>query len=50
MEAIHSSETAVNKISMRRHIPEDGIIIIHIFLKRGYVTIEDIKANTFSNC
>jgi hypothetical protein len=26
MEAIHSSETSVNKISTRRHIPEDGIL------------------------
>jgi hypothetical protein len=26
MEAIRSSETSVNKISTRRHIPEDGIL------------------------
>jgi hypothetical protein len=28
MEAIHSFETSVNKISTRRHIPEDGILYI----------------------
>jgi hypothetical protein len=26
MEAIRSSETSVNKIPTRRHIPEDGIL------------------------
>jgi hypothetical protein len=26
MEALRSSETSVNKISTRRHIPEDGIL------------------------
>jgi hypothetical protein len=26
MEAIRSSETTINKISTRRHIPEDGIL------------------------
>jgi hypothetical protein len=31
MEAIRSSETSVNKISTRRHIPEDGIIYVRIF-------------------
>jgi hypothetical protein len=29
MEAIRSSETTVNKISTRRHIPEDGILHSH---------------------
>jgi hypothetical protein len=29
MEAIRSSETSVNKISTRRHIPEDGILHSH---------------------
>jgi hypothetical protein len=29
MEAIHSSETSVNKISTRRHIPEVAILHIH---------------------
>jgi hypothetical protein len=30
MEAIRSSETSVNKISTRRHIPEDGILELNI--------------------
>jgi hypothetical protein len=29
MKAIRSSETSVNKISTRRHIPEDGILHSH---------------------
>jgi hypothetical protein len=29
MEAIRSSETSVNKISARHHIPEDGILHSH---------------------
>jgi hypothetical protein len=29
MEAIRLSETSVNKISTRRHIPEDGILHSH---------------------
>jgi hypothetical protein len=29
MEAIRSSETSVNKIPTRRHIPEDGILHSH---------------------
>jgi hypothetical protein len=29
METIRSSETSVNKISTRRHIPEDGILHSH---------------------
>jgi hypothetical protein len=29
MEAIRSSEMLVNKISTRRHIPEDGIVHSH---------------------
>jgi hypothetical protein len=28
MEATRSSETSVNKVSTRRHIPEDGILQI----------------------
>jgi hypothetical protein len=30
MEVILSSETSVNKISTRRHIPEDGILRVDI--------------------
>jgi hypothetical protein len=29
MEAIHSSETSVGKISTQHHIPEDGILHSH---------------------
>jgi hypothetical protein len=29
MEAIHSSETSVNTISTRRHIPEDDLLHSH---------------------
>jgi hypothetical protein len=30
MEAIRSSETSVNKMSTRRHIPKDGIFLIFV--------------------
>jgi hypothetical protein len=34
MEAIRSSETSVNTISTRRHIPEDGFFNIRVDLRR----------------
>jgi hypothetical protein len=36
VEAIRSSETSVNKISIRHHIPEDGILHSHIVTLEGF--------------
>jgi hypothetical protein len=45
MEAIRSSETSVNKISTRRHIPEDGILHSHRHENlKSYNKFDDISS------
>jgi hypothetical protein len=44
MEAIRFSETSVNKISTRSHIPEDGILLrLRMFEKRALGRIFGLK-------
>jgi hypothetical protein len=42
MEEIRSSETSVNKISSRRHIPEDGILhVIWRLIKQHVMKVDE---------